>query len=167
MRKRWSAAAVTTVLVALATPCLGMSGSSGGGGYGPSPGTYAPSGSSSSDYSTAMRLIRHEQYADAIPHLLIALVDKPNDADILNELGFTKRMVGDYPASLSYYQRALAQKPDHRGAHEYLGELYLDLHDPVSAQKELDTLTSLCPSGCDERDTLAKSIAAYQPAATP
>src|SRR6185437_1937355 len=53
-----------------------------------------------------------------------------------------------------------------KGAHEYLGELYLQMYDPASAQKELATLASLCPDGCDERDTLAKAIAAYQPPAT-
>ena len=39
------------------------------------------------------------------------------------------------------------------------------MHDPASAQKELDTLASLCPDGCDERDALTKAIAAYVPPA--
>jgi predicted Zn-dependent protease len=168
MRKLWLAAGIAAGLAAIPTQSFSMGGGGGGGGYGGSNaggGTYTPSTSSGSDYSVAVRLIKHEQYSDAIPHLLMALADKPNDADILNYLGYTKRMTGDFPASLSYYQRALAQKPDHRGAHEYLGELYLQMHDLPSAQKELDTLASLCPSGCDERDTLAKAIAAYQPPA--
>jgi len=159
-----------TLFVALPATALAMGGSSGGGygGANAGGGTFTPPSGASSDYSIGLKLLKQEKYSDAIPHLLIALVDKPDDADILNYLGFAKRMVGDYPASLSYYKRALAQKPDHRGAHEYLGELYLDMHDPVSAQKELDTLASLCPSGCVERDTLTKSIAAYvPPAATP
>jgi tetratricopeptide (TPR) repeat protein len=118
-----------------------------------------------SDYQMAVRLIRHEKYAEAIPHLEAALADKPHDADILNYLGYTKRMTGDYPSSLDYYKRALAIDPNHKGVHEYLGELYLQMHDQPSAQKELDTLASLCPSGCDERDALTKALAAYTPPA--
>lgn len=118
---------------------------------------------SSDDYTVAVRLIRHKQYADAIPHLQMALADKPHDADILNYLGYTKRMVGDYDASFDYYQRALTIDPNHKGVHEYLGELYLQKNDMASAQKELATLATLCPSGCDERDVLTKAISDYKP----
>ncbi len=166
MHKFWLTACVVAGVAAMATPSFSMGGGSGGG-YGNAGGNNAPGSASSSDYAVAVRLIKHEQYADAIPHLLMALADKPTDPDILNYLGYTKRMTGDFPSSLSYYQRALAQKPDHRGVHEYLGELYLQMHDLPSAQKELDTLASLCPSGCDERDTLTKAIAAYAPPSAP
>ncbi len=159
MRKMWLGIASTVAVIGLATPSFSMGGG-GGGGY--SGGAMEPA---ASDYAIAVRLIKHEMYAQAIPHLLIALADRPADPDILNYLGYTKRMTGDYPASLDYYKRALALKPDHRGVHEYLGELYLQMHDPASAQKELDTLASLCPDGCVERDTLTKSIAAYVPPA--
>ena len=121
---------------------------------------------SSDDYTIAVRLIRHKQYADAIPHLQMALADKPHDADILNYLGYTKRMVGEYDASLDYYQRALQIDPSHKGVHEYLGELYLQKNDLASAQKELATLATLCPSGCDEKDVLTKAIADYKPGST-
>ena len=156
----------TAAIAMLVTPqALAMGG--GGGGGGGSVGGYgdrmnSPS-MSSDDYTVAVRLIKHKQYADAIPHLQMALADKPHDADILNYLGFTKRMVGDYDASLDYYTRALAIDPNHKGVHEYLGELYLQKNDLTSAQKELATLATLCPSGCDERDTLTKAIADYKP----
>ena len=120
-----------------------------------------------SEYDLAMRLVRHKQYADAIPHLELALADRPQDADILNALGLAKRMVGDYDGSLYYYGRALAITPDRRGVHESLGELYLQKNDLASAQKELATMTTLCPSGCDERNALAAAIASYRPSASP
>jgi len=119
------------------------------------------------DYAQALRLIHHEKYADAIPHLERALAARPHSADILNYLGFTKRMVGDYPTSLAFYQKALQEDPDHKGAHEYLGELYLDMHDLVSAQGQLAELVRICPSDCDERNMLTKSIASYQAANPP
>jgi len=120
-----------------------------------------------SDYDQAMQLIRHKQYAEAIPHLEFALADKPQDADILNYLGFAKRMVGDYDASLYYYGRALAIEPGHKGVHESLGELDLQKNDLASAQKELATLATLCPSGCEERDALTKAVADYKPSTSP
>jgi len=166
MRKLWFAAAIAASVAALTGPSFSMGGGGGGGGGGGYEGGGLSSGRSSyDDYSVALRLIKHQQYADAIPHLNLALADKPHSADILNYLGYTHRMVGDYAASLEYYKRALAIDPNHKGAHEYLGELYLQMNDLASAQAELTTLASLCPSGCDERDVLTKAIAAYTPPA--
>jgi Flp pilus assembly protein TadD len=120
-----------------------------------------------SEYNQAKRLLRRQQYAEAIPHLQFALADKPQDADILNELGLAKRMVGDYDGSAYYYQRALAIEAGNKDAHEGLGELDLAKNDLPSAQNELATLTTLCPNGCDERNALAAAIAHYKPGAPP
>lgn len=65
--------------------------------------------------SDAVRLIDHRRYTDAIPHLASALAERPRDADILNYLGYTHRMIGDYRASLDDYRKALAIDPDHKG----------------------------------------------------
>ena len=149
--------------LALTTPSFSMGGMSGGGGGGYGVG---PSGGATIDeYAVAVRLIKHEKYAESIPHLDAALADRPHSADVLNYLGYSNRMIGNYSASLDFYKRALAINPDHKGVHEYLGELYLQMHDMPSAQHELETLATLCPSGCDERDTLTKAIAAYAPPA--
>ncbi len=157
----------TALVLALAVPCFAMGGGGGGGGSSGGYDSVTAGGGSMSgdDYSVGVRLIRHKQYQDAIMHLELALADKPHDADILNYLGYAKRMVGDYDASYDFYQRALKEDPNHKGVHEYLGELYLQKNDPASAQKELQILASLCPSGCDERDTLTKAMADYKPPA--
>ena len=142
----------------------------GSGGYGGSAGMGGTSAMKLDDYSMALRNIHREKYADAIPFLERALEDRPHSADILNYLGYTNRMVGNYQLSLAWYRKALAEDPDHKGAHEYLGELYLNMHDLVSAQGQLAELARLCPDSCDERDTLTKSIADYvaaNPAAAP
>ncbi len=163
MRKLTIAATALAALFAAATPALSMGGmgGGGGGGYGGMSGDFP----AFNDYAVAVRLIHHQQYAEAIPHLEAALAQRPHDAETLNYLGYTNRMVGNYPASLDYYKRALAIDPDHKGVHEYLGELYLQMNDQASAQKELQTLASLCPDGCDERDALTKALAAYVPPA--
>ncbi|HXM00312.1 MAG TPA: tetratricopeptide repeat protein [Rhizomicrobium sp.] len=155
------------VAIGLSAPAsvfaMGGGGGGMGGGYGGG-GMMGGSGMGFDDYTMAIRLIHREKYADAIPYLDRALMQKPNSADVLNYLGFTHRMLGDYPGSLDYYQRALARDPDHKGAHEYLGELYLNMHQLGSARGQLAELTRLCPNDCDERDTLTKSIAAYEAA---
>lgn len=148
-------------ITALTAPALAMG---SGGGYGGGMGGMGGSSGSFDEYATAIRLIHHEKYGDAIPHLQSALADKPHSADILNYLGYTERMVGNYRYSLAYYQKALTEDPDHKGAHEYLGELYLNLHDLPSAQAQLATLQKLCDGSCDEVDALTKSIATYQAA---
>jgi Flp pilus assembly protein TadD len=157
----------------LATQAFAMGGG-GGGGYG---GMNAMPSASFDDYTTAKRLIRHEQYADAIPHLEKALAKRPHDADVFNYLGYTHRMVGvsetapardnDFKLSLAYYQQALAIDPNHKGVHEYLGELFLQMNDLNAAHHEMNELVILCPDGCEERDTLGKALAAYIPMAAP
>jgi tetratricopeptide (TPR) repeat protein len=150
-------------MMAFSAPALAMG---SGGGYG-SFGGMGNNPTSSDEYSTALRLIHNEKYGDAIPHLQNALANKPHDADILNYLGFTERMIGNYNYSMAYYQQALKSDPDHKGAHEYLGELYLDLKDLPSAQGQLAILQKLCDGSCDEVDALTKSIAAYEAANSP
>ena len=174
MRNLLLCAATAVAVLSIGTTASAMGGG-GGGSYGG--GNFAAPAATFDDYTTARRLIHHQQYAQAIPHLENALEKNPRDADILNYLGYTHRMVGmtytdagrdgEFKMSLDYYQRALAIDPNHKGVHEYLGELYLQMRDMTSAQKEQTTLASLCPSGCDERETLDKAIAAYAPAATP
>ncbi|MBL6939098.1 MAG: tetratricopeptide repeat protein [Alphaproteobacteria bacterium] len=149
----------------MTTPSFSMGGGGASGSMGGSMGYGGTTMPEADDYRVALRLIKHEQYQDAIPHLLIAHANRPQDADILNYLGYTNRMTGHFDSSLNYYKQALAIDPNHKGVHEYLGELYLQMHDQTSAQHELDTMTTLCPSGCDERDVLTKAMAAYVPPA--
>ncbi len=154
-------------------PALAMGGG-GGGGYGNFNATTMPT---FDDYAVAKRLIKHEEYAKAIPHLMTALQKHPRDADILNYLGYTHRMVGvsetaaardnDFNLSLSFYQAALSIDPAHKGVHEYLGELFLAMNNLNAAHHEMNELVILCPDGCDERDALDKALTAYVPPGAP
>ena len=171
MRTILFAASAALCLTALGTAALAMGGGGGGGGYGGNM-SMMPS-ASFDDYTSAKRLIKHQEYASAIPHLEAALRQHPKDADIMNYLGYTHRMVGateqadardnDFQTSLAFYQAALAINPLHKGVHEYLGELFLQMNDLNAAHHEMNELVILCPDGCDERDALAKALAAYVP----
>ena len=109
-------------------------------------------------YADAVRLINQEQYADAIKVLYDTQFQVGLHADIQNYLGYTHRKLGRYAEAKTYYARALKLNPDHLGAHEYLGELYLELGEMKSARKQLAKLDKLCSFGCAEREELARLI---------
>jgi tetratricopeptide (TPR) repeat protein len=84
-------------------------------------------------------------------------------ADVYNLLGFSLRKTGDYARALTFYKKALDFDADHKGAHEYLGELYVETGQLPKAQEQLAVLVRLCPQGCEEREDLDRAIAAAQP----
>ena len=50
-------------------------------------------------------------------------------ADVYNLLGFSLRKSGDTKTAMTFYQKALEFDPDHKGALEYSGELYVQIGD--------------------------------------
>lgn len=89
---------------------------------------------------------------------LRALAGLDKRADALNLLAFSLRNQGDHEAAFTYYFKALALDPDHKGAREYLGELYVKTGDMDKAREQLAHLQRLCPQGCEELDDLTKAI---------
>jgi tetratricopeptide (TPR) repeat protein len=109
---------------------------------------------------TAVRAkIAAKDYAGALAELR-DLAEDVQQADVYNLLGFTLRKTGDFKTSLTYYTKALEMQPDHKAAHEYLGELYVETGNIVKAKEQLAVLAKLCPNGCEERDDLQKAISA-------
>ncbi len=74
--------------------------------------------------------------------------DQPDNADAHNLLGFSTRKLDDLETAKKHYDRALAIDPDHKGALEYLGELYLETGDLENAEALLARLIAACPDGC-------------------
>ena len=83
-------------------------------------------------------------------------------ADAWNYLGLSNRKLKKFDKALNAYQKALAIDPNHRGANEYLGELYLQTNDLANARKRLIKLDDICTFGCEEYDDLKDAIAAYE-----
>ncbi len=116
-------------------------------------------------------LVKQAQFAEAVPHLELALANNPNNSTTLIYLGFSHRMMGalltfdardsEYKKALGYYRQALAIDPDNKLLHEYLGKLYLLMRDQPSAENELKALQTLCRSGCQELDTRSKVMLDY------
>lgn len=117
----------------------------------------------------ARGLIAEKRWAQAERILAAHAKAEPQDADVHNLLGFSLRNLGRLNESLVAYRRALELDPGHLGAHEYIGEAYVQLGDLARARAHLEALIRLCPSGCSELDDLRASLAAAgaRPAASP
>lgn len=103
-------------------------------------------------------LIERKDYTAARAALLIEVKDFPKDADINNLLGYTSRKLKLYSAAARYYDKALSIKPDHLGALEYQGELFVETKKLDSAKKNLAKLKELCGLSCEEYLDLKKAI---------
>lgn len=109
------------------------------------------------DLTEVRAMIKAKDFATARNRLL-ALADKHEHADVYNLLGFSLRKLGDFKTSYTYYQKALDYDPNHKSAHEYIGELYLETNRPEKAREHHAILVKLCPSGCEEREDLEQAM---------
>ena len=114
------------------------------------------------DYAAGRAALKAGEFAAALGRYQAALKRFPDAADLHNELGFTHRKLRQMPKAFEHYKRALALKPEHRGAHEYIGEAYLMVGDLAGAERHLSALRSICLLPCDEMKDLVQAIAAYK-----
>ena len=114
--------------------------------------------SDSPDLTSVRTKIKAADYRGALAELKV-LADTSQHADVYSLMGFSLRKMGDYPTALTFYRKALDFNADHKGAREYLGELYVDMGDLPRAREQLAVLTKLCPQGCEEREDLEKVLA--------
>ena len=112
---------------------------------------------SDAKFQAAVTTIKAKNYADAIPMLQEVLVRFPQSADVNNYLGYTNRKTGKYDVALGFYQTALKINPNHKGAHEYLGELYVETKDLPKAKEQLAALEKICGK-CEESEDLKRHI---------
>jgi Flp pilus assembly protein TadD len=110
------------------------------------------------------KAIQAKDFKSAVGHLTKAVQDEPRSSDAHNMLGYSYRKVGTFDKSMEHYQIALKLDSNNRSAHEYLGELYLDLNQPDNAEKQLAALKKSCPffGKCEEFDDLKKAIDVYK-----
>ena len=131
-------------------------------------GSFAAGGNYSSDVDLEpiIELIDAGNYQSAIDQLHNVLDQDPDNPDIMSLLGFSYRKTQNYDNALTFYQWALKVEPRHRGANEYLGELYLETDQFDKAMRQLEILDSLCTFNCKEYSTLKKAIDSYQNSAS-
>jgi len=120
--------------------------------------TPTPDNVANPDYMAVKTQVDAGDYQPALTRLMALDRETPNDPDILNLIGFSLRKTGHPDQALDYYNRALAQAPEHLGANEYLGELYLEMKQPAKAEERLAVLKKVC-GDCEEYQELKGKIA--------
>lgn len=108
-------------------------------------------------YLEAKALIDGENFPAALPILLALTAEEPQNADAWNLLGFTQRKLGNFDEAATAYDTALTLNPDHLGALEYQGELFLETGQPDPARANLHRLKTLCGT-CEEAEDLAQAL---------
>ncbi len=118
----------------------------------------APRAVGAERYGDAVKLINQQRFAEAVSDLYRAQAIIGPHPDILNYLGYAHRKLGKFDQAQDYYAAALELDPDHLGATEYLGELYLELGELKKARRQLAKLDKLCAFGCAQYEDLARLI---------
>ena len=125
-------------------------------------GDSTPAKAGDPNFAAAKQMIEDGKYAEAIPLLEKVVAGDKENADAFNYLGYSNRQLGNHDAALDHYQAALKLEPRHRGANEYLGELYLTLGQLDKAEERLEVLDGACFFGCEEYTELKNAIAEYK-----
>lgn len=161
--------ATVALAACLMSPALAVDsgGDGGGGGGGGDSGYSGGGGGSGSDSASgpsladARALIRAQKWPAAVNMLKKIVAANPGSADANNLLGYSLRKSGDYKNAQGFYLKALKLNPRHKGAHEYLGELYVEIGQVAKAEKLLAKLEQICGNTrCDEYRELAEYIQA-------
>ncbi len=110
------------------------------------------------DLSSVRAKIKAKDYKAALAELTPMLATQQH-ADVYNLMGFSLRKTGDTKQAYTFYRKALDFDPEHKGALEYLGELYVETGEIEKARQNVALLKQLCPSGCEELTDLEQAIA--------
>ena len=114
------------------------------------------------DYAAGKQAIDTKDWSTAIKSLNSAALRDTRNADLQNYLGYAYRNAGQLDLAFRHYQRALQLNPRHRGAHEYVGEAYLIVHNLAKAEEHLVALQKICLIPCEEYADLKKKIMEYR-----
>jgi tetratricopeptide (TPR) repeat protein len=103
-------------------------------------------------------LLNAKNFKQALADLKIIDSEFKNNADVNNLLGYSSRKLKQYKPADTYYKKALKINPNHLGALEYQGELFVLTNKVSSAKKNLAKLEKLCGLKCGEYLDLKKAI---------
>jgi Flp pilus assembly protein TadD len=126
-----------------------------------------PTSKDAPDLTAIRAKIKAQDFKTAAADLYAVIDSGVQHADVYNLLGFSLRKSGDRQAGATFYRKALDFDPNHKGALEYQGELFVELGQIDKAKANLAKLATLCPTGCEEREDLEKAIAAVAGAPAP
>jgi len=116
------------------------------------------------DLTSVRAKIKAKDFKAAIVELT-PMLETHQHADVYNLMGFALRKSGDPKQAYTFYRKALDFDPEHKGALEYLGELYVETGQVDKARENVVLLKKLCPGGCEELADLEQAIASASPRA--
>jgi len=114
------------------------------------------------DLTSVRAKLNAKDYKGALAELT-PMLEKVQHADVYNLVGFSLRKTGDQKQAFTFYRKALDFDPQHKGALEYLGELYVETGQIEKAKANAEQLKKLCPAGCEELADLEEAIAKTPP----
>ena len=130
----------------------------------PTPTTVAPTPtpaaakSVNTELAKVTTLLNANNFKQALADLKIIDSEFKNNADVNNLLGYSSRKLKQYKPAARYYEKALRIDPNHLGAIEYQGELFVLTNKLSAAKKNLAKLEKLCGLKCGEYLDLKKAI---------
>ena len=120
--------------------------------------TPAAAKSVNSELAKVTTLLNSNNFKQALADLKIIDSEFKNNADVNNLLGYSSRKLKQYKPAATYYEKALKLNPNHLGALEYQGELFVVTNKVAAAKKNLAKLEKLCGLKCGEYLDLKKAI---------
>ena len=108
--------------------------------------------------------IAKKDWVTAQTALKQALVTNAQNADYHNLYAYSLRKGAspDMKSVFFHYEEALRIDPKHRGAHEYIGEAYLQAGNLAKAKEHLAALNKLCFFSCEEYTDLKEAVSKYE-----
>ncbi len=122
----------------------------------------AKSSADDRDIVKGERALKDGNWKLAVKYLERAVRANPRDADGFNLLAYSYRRLGRLDPAFANYEKALRLDPEHRGAHEYVGEAYLMVGELEEAERHLSTLKEICDGYCREAEKLEQAIARFK-----
>ena len=120
--------------------------------------TPAAAKSVNTELAKVTTLLNANNFKQALADLKIIDSEFKNNADVNNLLGYSSRKLKQYKPAATYYEKALKINPNHLGALEYQGELFVLTNKVPAAKKNLAKLEKLCVLKCGEYLDLKKAI---------
>jgi tetratricopeptide (TPR) repeat protein len=106
----------------------------------------------------AYALAKAKRYGEAIQ--MLDLLQNPDTPRALNYRGYATRKLGRTEEGIGYYLKSVSLDPNYAQVREYLGEAYVTQGKVDLAKEQLQTIKTICGTGCEEYEDLAKAIAA-------
>ena len=120
--------------------------------------TPAAAKSVNTELAKVTTLLNANNFKQALADLKIIDSEFKNNADVNNLLGYSSRKLKQYKPAARYYEKALKINPNHLGAIEYQGELFVLTNKVSAAKRNLAWLEKLCGIKCGEYLDLKKAI---------